>query len=199
MVNSEGERSLLGFALDPLGLWRDSALVKLDSLDRRVLDSQAKIVSALESFAPAGDLTRDEQLAVARRVLEKAVGKRELVAKTGSKLATFVVKQTSERLKRGSREDEGAEVGVAGVGVGLGVVEEEKTRKSGGGGGGGSSGGGNSNSNSSNDRGNRSSFNNDDNVVVPRQHDNSNFSSSDGEMNNKRLEMARKRISAYED
>jgi len=102
IIDQDGDRSLAGFLIDPLGLWRESALVKLDNLDEKVLKSQKGLVEMVGKLAPQ-DLTQEDQLAIARRILEKAVSRRSVVRKRTQQFATYFVKQTSERLKRGSR------------------------------------------------------------------------------------------------
>ena len=93
------DRSALGAALDPIGLFRGSALVNTDERDRAALRAAAKLASIVNGDdGAAGAPTEAEQRRLAGALATKAWERRDDVRRVSRRLARELLQQTASRM-----------------------------------------------------------------------------------------------------
>lgn len=105
-------RTVLGTLVDPLGLFRTSNVIFLNSLDRKTVESTKKLINALGESAgsktnPAFEATNfsgSEIQQLSSILVRKVWTKREGFLKTGNRLAMKLLQLTAEKLESGERE-----------------------------------------------------------------------------------------------
>lgn len=104
-------RTILGTLVDPLGLWRTSPLVRMNSLDSQIVQTTEKLIALSQQQAqlsndPIFDLStidRQEALELATILAGKVWGRRTAFVKTSNRFATQILKLTADRLAKGDR------------------------------------------------------------------------------------------------
>lgn len=96
-----GERSLLGLAIDPLGIWQKSAIANVDSKDEQVIAASRKILElAQEIGGPIfAELSDEEVRGLVQNLGQKLLERRGKIPTVTAKLLAFMVKQTADRLE----------------------------------------------------------------------------------------------------
>ena len=104
-------RTRLGQALDPLGLFRTSPLVRPNDLDERTVETTRKLVSLMQrqiqnSGNPLFDLStlsREETLALSSILVRKVWARRSGVVQTSNRFARQLLELTANKLEHGER------------------------------------------------------------------------------------------------
>mmetsp|Transcript_4229 Transcript_4229/g.8564 ORF Transcript_4229/g.8564 Transcript_4229/m.8564 type:complete len:857 (+) Transcript_4229:169-2739(+) len=96
-----GQRSLLGLAIDPLGIWQKSAIANVDTKDEQVIEFSRKILELAQQIGGPvfADLSDDEARQLATNLGQKLVERRAKIPAVTAKLLAFMVKQTADRLE----------------------------------------------------------------------------------------------------
>lgn len=105
-------RTVLGTLVDPLGLFRTSPVVRMNSLDEKTIDTTRNLIKLLNDQSQEGDnasfSASDFSNAEIQELSSKLVGKvwqkRTRIAKTGSRLATKLLQLTADKLETGERD-----------------------------------------------------------------------------------------------
>merc|ERR1712127_27806 len=105
-------RSVLGTIVDPLGLFRTSPVVRMNSLDEETIESTRNLINLLNeqsslngsSALSATDLSNAEIQEISTKLVTKVWQKRTRIAKTGSRLANKLLQLTADSLESGERE-----------------------------------------------------------------------------------------------
>lgn len=105
-------RSVLGSLLDPVGLFRTSPLVRMNTLDQKTIESTRNLINLLgkqagSSGSPAfqaSNFSGDEIQQLASTLVRKVWIKRTGFLRTGNRLATKLLQLTAEKLDSGERE-----------------------------------------------------------------------------------------------
>ena len=114
-------RSLLGAVVDPLGLFRGSGVVDLDTQDARALAAAAKLgdlLAASPYAAQARSLSPRDLLAVARAVAPRLWARRVALAQASGRFAGVLLEQQARRLEKRRT----AQTGTTGTGSGSGAT-----------------------------------------------------------------------------
>ena len=100
-LTSNGQRSLLGFALDPLGLFKASSLTNTDKTDEVVLESSRKVLKLAEGLGAHNfdGLTDDETRQLVAKCGQTILAHRERIPRAATKLLALLVTQTADRLE----------------------------------------------------------------------------------------------------
>jgi predicted unusual protein kinase regulating ubiquinone biosynthesis (AarF/ABC1/UbiB family) len=105
-------RTVLGTALDPLGLWRTSPLVRVNDLDKRTVEMTRKLISLLQrqvvesgsSVLDLSTLSRQEILDLSSILVRKVWDRRRGLVRTGGRFARQLLQLTADKLERGERD-----------------------------------------------------------------------------------------------
>lgn len=105
-------RTVLGTALDPLGLWRTSPLVRPNDLDKRTVETTRKLISLLQrqiterndSRLDLTTLSRQEVVQLSSILVRKVWERRRGVFRTGGRFARQLLQLTADKLERGERD-----------------------------------------------------------------------------------------------
>lgn len=105
-------RTVLGTLVDPLGLFRTSNVIRMNSLDQKTIVSTRNLINLLGESAgsksnPAFQATNfsgSEIQQLASILVRKVWTKREGFLKTGNRLTTKLLQLTAEKLESGERE-----------------------------------------------------------------------------------------------
>ncbi len=105
-------RSVLGTIVDPLGLFRTSPVVRMNSLDEETIESTRNLINLLQSQSSLnGDVSRDvsnlsgpEVQQLASTLVRKVWERRSSLLKTGNRLGTKLLQLTADKLETGERE-----------------------------------------------------------------------------------------------
>jgi len=105
-------RTRLGAALDPLGLFRTSPLVRPNELDERTVETTRKLVALMQkqiqnSGNPIFDLstlTREETLELSSILVRKVWSRRSGVLQTSNRFARKLLELTAFKLEHGERD-----------------------------------------------------------------------------------------------
>lgn len=105
-------RSVLGTLLDPVGLFRTSPLVRMNTLDQKTIESTRNLINLLGKQAgssnnpafQASNFSGDEIQQLASTLVRKVWIKRTGFLRTGNRLATKLLQLTAEKLDSGERE-----------------------------------------------------------------------------------------------
>lgn len=104
-------RSVLGFLLDPLGIFRTSPVIRASDLDERTVETTRNLIQLLTTTAASSSssfdvstLSNAEIVEITSIVVAKLWERRSGVAKTSNRLATELLRLTADRLDKGERE-----------------------------------------------------------------------------------------------
>jgi len=102
-------RSVLGTLVDPLGIFANSDLVKLDETDKRALAASQRLVEILQKqpsvdAAVLRDMQPQEIREVATIVARKLWENRRTLALASNRLAVVALLQTLDRLEKGAAQ-----------------------------------------------------------------------------------------------
>lgn len=101
-------RSLLGFLVDPLGVFRTSPVVRANDLDERTVETTRNLIQLLTTAGgPSVDvssLSNAEVVEITSIIVSKLWESRTGVVSTTNRLATELLKLTADRLEKGERE-----------------------------------------------------------------------------------------------
>lgn len=115
-------RTVLGTIVDPLGLFRTSPIVRMNSIDQKTIDTTRNLIKLLSDQAAANnsssssssqgttpminaaDLTSSEIQEIASKLVRKIWQKRTRIAKTSGRLATKLLQLTADKLESGERD-----------------------------------------------------------------------------------------------
>jgi hypothetical protein len=96
-----GQRSLLGLAIDPLGIWQKSAIANVDDKDEQILEVSRKTIELVAEIGSPifAELSDDEARELVRNIGQKLIERRAKIPAVSAKLLAFMVKQTADRLE----------------------------------------------------------------------------------------------------
>jgi len=105
-------RSVLGTIVDPLGLFRTSPVVRMNSLDEKTIETTRNLIKLLSEQAQesgndalsASDFSNAEIQELASKLVTKVWQKRTRIVKTSNRLATKLLQLTADKLESGDRE-----------------------------------------------------------------------------------------------
>lgn len=105
-------RTLLGFLVDPLGLWRTSPLVRPNDQDERTVETTLKLIELVRNQAQASkipaldfsNITREEALALSSILARKFWQRRYGVLQTGNRFMRRSLELMAEQLEKGERD-----------------------------------------------------------------------------------------------
>lgn len=105
-------RTILGSALDPLGLFRTSPLVRTNELDEQTVETTRKLITLVrdqiqKTNNPIFDVstfTREETIQLSRALVRKVWNRRTGVVQTGNRFARTLLQLTAEKLDKGERD-----------------------------------------------------------------------------------------------
>mmetsp|Transcript_11950 Transcript_11950/g.22377 ORF Transcript_11950/g.22377 Transcript_11950/m.22377 type:complete len:1017 (-) Transcript_11950:370-3420(-) len=105
-------RSVVGTLVDPLGLFRSSPVIRMNSLDKETLESTRNLINLLGKEAskrgsPMFDVskfTASEIQQLTSKLVQKVWARRNGIFKTGNRLATKLLQLTADKLESGERE-----------------------------------------------------------------------------------------------
>lgn len=105
-------RTVLGTLVDPLGLFRTSPVVRMNSLDEKTIDTTRNLIKLLNDQSQEGenasfsasDFSNAEIQELSSKLVGKVWQKRTRIAKTGSRLATKLLQLTADKLETGERD-----------------------------------------------------------------------------------------------
>lgn len=104
------QRSVLGYAVDPLGLFKGSALVEVDDIDERALAASEKLLELLNTNADAlplassvGDLSSAELSNLARILAPKLWERRAALLLSANRFTALLLSQAARRLETSSK------------------------------------------------------------------------------------------------
>jgi predicted unusual protein kinase regulating ubiquinone biosynthesis (AarF/ABC1/UbiB family) len=105
-------RTVLGTLVDPLGLFRTSPVVRMNSLDEETIESTRNLINLLGEQAgnngnaafDASNFTGAEIQQLTSTLVQKIWSRRSGILKTGNRLATKLLQLTADKLESGERE-----------------------------------------------------------------------------------------------
>jgi len=105
-------RSVLGTLVDPLGLFRTSPVVRMNSLDEETIETTRNLINLLNNQSELNsDVSRDvsnlsgpEVQQLASTLVRKVWERRSGLLKTGNRLGTKLLQLTADKLETGDRE-----------------------------------------------------------------------------------------------
>ncbi len=97
-----GQRTLLGLLVDPIGLYRQSAISNVDEVDEKVLEVSGRFAELIADIGGPilRNLSQEDQQRLLTKVSEKVWEKRSNLGAVGLRLGAYVVKQTADRLEK---------------------------------------------------------------------------------------------------
>jgi hypothetical protein len=95
------DRSVLGALVDPLGLFRGSALVQSDARDAEALAAAARLVSIASDLGVSSAMSAAEQRRLAGLLLERILDRRSELRLVTRKLLREFLAQSARRVERG--------------------------------------------------------------------------------------------------
>jgi hypothetical protein len=104
-------RTVLGTIVDPLGLFRSSPVIRLNSLDKETIESTRKLINLLgkeasEKGSPMFDVSNfsgSDIQQLSTKLVQKLWARRNGIFKTGNRLATKLLELTADKLESGER------------------------------------------------------------------------------------------------
>jgi hypothetical protein len=105
-------RSVLGTIVDPLGLFRTSPVVRMNSLDEETIESTRNLINLLNeqsslnegTSTDVSNLSGPEVQQLASTLVSKVWNRRSGILKTGNRLGTKLLQLTADKLETGERE-----------------------------------------------------------------------------------------------
>jgi hypothetical protein len=105
-------RTVLGTLVDPLGVFKNSPIVRVDELDERTVETTRNLIQLLantnsqsESTVDFSTLSGGEITEIASVVAQKLFERRSGVVKTSNRLVTQLLQLTADRLEKGGGRD----------------------------------------------------------------------------------------------
>ncbi|KAL3783955.1 hypothetical protein ACHAW5_010469 [Stephanodiscus triporus] len=105
-------RTVLGTLVDPLGVFKNSPIVRVDELDERTVETTRNLIQLLSSTGSRSEstvdlttLSRGEITEITSIVAQKLFERRSGVAKTSNRLVTQLLQLTADRLEKGGGRD----------------------------------------------------------------------------------------------
>ena len=107
-------RTVLGTLVDPLGLFRTSPIVRMNSLDHQTIETTRNLFKLLNEQAEANrggeamlnvsELSNAEIQEISTKLVRKFWDRRSRIARTSGRLATKLVQLTADKLESGERD-----------------------------------------------------------------------------------------------